>query len=206
MPTRYFGETRLQLQFRKQLEEIITYYQRQGFGISQFYNDYINNQIPPPIEKKLKRLLVKIRYQIYRYPMKHLGVSVYDEHYQVFKPNTPLPRPRRRITRQVLIEDFGSFTISRDYYQAFNKLGGYIIGDQSIFTQWARLTEKFTNRNPGFSTIQGLLMMQPIAQRQVDKVKAVYVDKLETRDITCTWTGKIMEGKNRFKHRSHAPL
>lgn len=189
MPERYHGEKRLQLQFRKQLDEIIQYYQK-GNGVSEFYNDYINDKIPLEIDRKLLSLLKKIRYLIQRYPMKHLGYSVYKDHYQVYKPNLPLPQPRETVTRKLLVEEFGSFTINRDYYEAFNKLGGYIIGDQSIFTQWAKLTEKFTNKEPGFGEIQGLLMMQPITQRQVEKVKNMYTDKISTSTINCVWSGK----------------
>ena len=189
MPERYHGERRLRLQFRDQLHEVINYY-KNGNGISEFYNDYLTNQIPSNLEKKLMSLFKKIRWLIQRYPMKHLGKSVYDNYYKVFKPNKPLPDPRKPISRDLLIEEFGTFSISLDYYRVFNVLGGYVIGDQSIITQWAKLTEKFTNQNPNFSEIQTLLMEYPVTERQVQKVRTYYETLLDVKGLNCTWSGK----------------
>jgi hypothetical protein len=193
MPKRFHGERRDRLQFRDQLVEIILHYQK-GNGLSQFYSEYLNNEISKSISKKIMSLFKKIRYQIRRYPMKHLGKSVYQEHYMVFKPHLPFPDPRKTITRDIVIQEFGKFSIPIDYYQVFNILGGYIIGDRSIFTQWARKTEQFTNKNPNFSEIFGILLDHPVTSRQIQKVKRYYSNKLKNKEeIRCTWSGKKIE-------------
>jgi hypothetical protein len=67
IPERYHRKRRLRLQFRDQLEEIIQYYQR-GNGVSEFYNDYLTQNIPSKLHSKTRALFKIIRYLIQRYP------------------------------------------------------------------------------------------------------------------------------------------
>jgi hypothetical protein len=190
MPERYLRGRRLRLSFRNQFQKIITYYCK-GNGLSQFYNEYLNNEIPPEINDQLLDLMKKIRYSITRYPMKHLGYSVFQKHYPIFNFVRPDRIPRQPVSRELLIEKFGKFSIPLEYYHVFRDLGGFIIGDQSTLTQWAKLTEKFTNKQPDFSEVYNLLTEEPITERQVQKIKSYYENLLiDQGKIKCIWSGR----------------
>ena len=202
MPERYHGERRDRLQIRDKFDVIIQYYRNRN-GLSQFYHDYLNEEIPDEISRKVLSLMKKIRWSIRRYPMKHLGYSIYHDHWQIFKPLLPYPDPRKRVTRELIIEKFGKFSFPLEYYRVFNLLGGFIIGDRSIFNQWAELTVKFTDQDPNFSEIHDLLHQEPITERQVRKVRNYYKKLLACKsELKCTWSGKTIESPNQL-HIDH---
>ncbi len=193
MPKRYHGERRDRLQIRDKFETVINYY-RKGNGLSHFYNDYLNEEIPDEINGKVLSLMKKIRWAIRRYPMKHLGHSLYKEHWKIFKPLLPYPDPRKPVTRELIIREFGKFTFPLEYYNVFNLLGGFIIGDRSIFNQWAELTKKFSDKDPSYSEIHDLLHQEPITERQVSNVRNFYLNLLAGKyELKCTWSGKSIE-------------
>ena len=101
MPERIRNGRRYQLDFRNEFTAIIDYYRNRN-GLSQFYNDYLNGEIPDEINKKVLSLMKRIRTSIKTYPMKHLGYSVYQDHWQIFKPLPPIPSPRKPVTRELV--------------------------------------------------------------------------------------------------------
>ena len=202
MPERYLRSKRLRLSFRNQFQKIITYYKK-GNGLSQFYNEYLNNEIPSDINDQLLDLMKKIRYSITRYPMKHLGYSVYKKHYPIFSFIPSDKIPRQSVTRELLIQKFGRFSIPLEYFKVFNILGGFILGDQSILMQWAEFTEKFTDKRPTFSEIYNLLNQEPTTERQVQKIRNYYEKiLLDQGELKCTWSGKLITSDNQL-HIDH---
>lgn len=201
MPERYHGKRRDRLQFRDKFDAVIQYYRKRN-GLSQFYNDYLNEEIPDEINTKVLSLMKKIRWSIRRYPMKHLGYSIYHGHWQIFKPLLPYPDPRKPVTRELIIHEFGKFSLPIEYYRVFNLMGDFIIGDQSIFTQWAVLTEKFTHKEPTFSEIHDLLRQEPITERQVSKIRNYYKKLLRKGEIKCTWSRKSIKSPDQL-HIDH---
>ena len=124
--------------------------------------------------------------------MKYLGKSVFHDHYSVFLPCFSY-KPIHPISRDGLLEGFGKFPIPVDYYHVFNLLGGFIIGDRSLYVQWAKKTEVFTSQHPNFSEIQSLLIEQPIRKRQVTKVRNYYENAIKKNgEIKCTLSGKTI--------------
>jgi|APSaa5957512622_1039677.scaffolds.fasta_scaffold16876_1 hypothetical protein len=196
MPKRYLKGKRLAISFRKQFEIIIEHY-RGGNGVSQFYSEYLNKEIPTEINDDILDLMKKIGYAITRYPMKHLGYSVHKKHYAVFDYIPPNRIKKQAVTRELVIRDFGKFSMSSDYYHMFDLMGGFITGSQSIISQWSVKTERLANNERTFSEVYDILIHEPTTKRQVDKIKDYYHRVLDSEDeLHCVWSGKSIKSKD----------
>jgi len=127
------------LSFRRQFKKITSYYEDKE-GLSSFYNDYRMGHIPNDINYELLDLLKKLRYTITRYPMKHLGYSVTNKHYTIFNFTKGDRIRKQPVTSELVINKFGKFSISQEYFEMFNLFGGFISGEHSILKKWAEFT------------------------------------------------------------------
>lgn len=132
------GETNLA--FGIQLKKIISEYGSNG-GFSAFYNDLKNKGIPINLQSDFFTLAKKMNDTITKMPMKYLGRSISDDFYSIFqyKPGTKRGNSIG-IDLEFLIGSFGTFSIPYDYYEAFQILGSFISGQDSILFKWAEFS------------------------------------------------------------------
>ena len=196
------GKRKLMISFRKQFLKVIAYYKQKN-GLSGFYLDYCSDNIPEDINDELLDLMKKIRYTITRYPMKHLGYSVYRKHYSIFDFQPPNRVRKQPLTRDLIIKQFGKFSIPLEYFQVFSILGGFISGTSSILSQWASFTEYHSNEQITYSDVYKLLLEQPITEREVNVIRNYYEKLLYSQGkLLCVWSGKSITKKNQL-HLDH---
>jgi len=186
------------LAFRTVFKFITDYYTTRG-GMAAFARDLRKKGIPPDIEKPFKLLLHKIRYTITRYPMKHLGFSLYGDHYQVvtFERVGHHRIQKGPFTRETLITTLGTARLRRRYFETFRHIGGFATGTEAIFAQWARFTEKANPEVPvSLADAMQALLTSEEDERNVIAAKELFMEKINSGDkLNCVWTGKLIRDR-----------
>ena len=114
------GETNLA--FEIQFKKIITAYSSAG-GFSAFYNDLKNKGIPKNLQTDFFSLTKKLKATITGMPMKYIGRSISNNHYSIFNFDSEKRKSNSNgIDMEFLVNNFGSFSIPSDYYEAFKYL------------------------------------------------------------------------------------
>jgi hypothetical protein len=183
------GETKLA--FENQFTKIISTYKTTG-GFSAFYNDLKSKGIPQNMQIDFLTLAKKISDTVTRMPMKYIGRSISNDYYSIF--NFELGT-RRRIANQIdlefLILHFGTFSIPKDYYEAFKVLGSFINGQDSILFKWAEFSVNASRYNLSIAKVVNEVLRSPITEREIADSKKIYNEILNREGtVFCVWTGK----------------
>lgn len=181
---------RTKLAFETQFSKIISAYKCIG-GFSAFYNDLRNKGIPKDQERDFLALAKKVGHTITRMPMRYIGRSVSNEYYSIFNY---APNRRRNYTSHVdleyLILNFGTFSIPKDYYEAFKVLGSFINGQDSILFKWAEFSVKASGQNLAIERVVNEILRSPVTEREIAESKKIYKQILEREgNVFCVWTG-----------------
>lgn len=181
------------LAFRRAFEPVTDFYRTRG-GLSALRRDLAQKGIPETIGPAFRRLLADLRRTITRYPMKHLGFSRYQAHYQVadYDRSRISRLPAGPVTRQSLIACLGTAWLKRDYYDTFRAVGGFATGADAIFTQWARFTAAASAREPvSIAAATEALLSSAEDERNVQAAAALYRKLLnEAGALRCVWSGR----------------
>ena len=182
------------ISFRKQFSIITSYYEDRG-GLSVFYNDYRKGRIPDEINYELLELLKKLRVTITRYPMKHLGYSVTKEHYKFFEFIRGGRIRKQPVTPELVVGKFGRFSISREFFEIFNLVGGFISGEHSILNKWAEFTvHSDKTRKLTKNKILEFLTTHPITERDVNDARKYFKALMMKKGyLECIWSGKKLK-------------
>lgn len=181
----------LNLAFEELFQNIISKYSNSG-GFSVFYNDLKNKNLPQHIESDFIKLAKKIKDTIIKQPMKYIGSSINNSHYSIFQLESKTTiKNYDFVNTEFLIENFGSFSIPVDYYEAFKILGSFINGKDSILFKWAEFSVNASSDNLKIEKVVNEILKNPITKREVDESKKIYEDILiRSGDVYCVWTGK----------------
>ena len=99
------------------------------------YNDLRNKGIQ---DVKSFTLLAKtLRRTIATMPMKYIGKSIYNEVYPIFEPNNDTLKTSHIYDTHSLIHYDGTFSIPLEYFEAFQLLGSFISGQNTLLLKWA---------------------------------------------------------------------
>lgn len=181
------------LAFEVQFRRIISAYKEAG-GFSAFYNDLKNQNLPANLTLDLLELLKKMQNTILRMPMRYIGRSISNSYYSIF--NYELNRKRKNIYKldaEFLINNFGTFSIPNDYYEAFRTLGSFLGGTDSILFKWAEFSVNASNKNLEVEKVISEILKFPITQREVEQSKKIYSDIIKREGkVYCVWTGKTL--------------
>jgi hypothetical protein len=184
------GETNLA--FGNQFKQLIKDYETRG-GFSAFYNDLKNKGIPNDLQNDFFELAKKLRDTITKMPMKYIGRSISNDFYSIFNYENPKIRKRSEIDLESLINEFGTFSIPLDYYEAFKILGSLISGQDSILFNWAEFSVKASNNNLSVSMVLNEVLKGPITERNITDSKKLYSEILKKNGMFyCVWTGTKM--------------
>jgi len=183
-----------QIAFRKSFRKITEYYDTCG-GFSAFYNDYLNGTIPCDISPLFKDLVSDLKMTITGMPMKHLGYSVYQQHYSLFKDE----KGGRRIpagvplSQEILVQNLGYFSFPKELYAVFQYLGSFISGEDSLLFQWAEFTRSASKGEITVEYALEKLRTFPITERDVLAARSFYENLLsEQKVIECVWSEQLI--------------
>jgi hypothetical protein len=170
------------------------YYKNKG-GFSAFYNDFKNANIPEIIAKDYYQLLKKLRKTIVKMPMRYIGRSLSQDFYSIFhyEEETVLTN-KHRIDIRSIIENFGRFSIPKEYYQVFVVLGSFIIGQESILFKWAEFSVNASSKKLSIEKVISQVLKTPITEREVNASKVIYKSILNTEGkVHCVWSGDLIK-------------
>lgn len=183
-----YGESNLA--FSKQLATIISEYETRG-GFSAFFNDLKSKGIPPDMRNQFFELAKKLRDTITKMPMKYIGRSISNDFYSIFNYENQKIRRKPNIDIEVLIKEFGTFSIPFEYYEAFKVLGSFINGQDSILFKWAEFSVNASGNNLSINKVLNEVLKSPITLRDIKESKKLYRDILKKQgNVYCVWTGK----------------
>ena len=177
--------------FGIQLKKIIDAYKSTG-GFSAFYNDLKNKGIPKNLLADFFALAKILKGTITTMPMKYIGRSISNDYYSIFNfdPGTT-PRGTTQIDMEFLISNFGTFSIPKDYYDAFKILGSFISGQDSIIFKWAEFSVNASGQNLSIEKVINEVLKSPITLREIRESKKIYREILKQEGkVYCVWTGK----------------
>ena len=183
------------ISFRKYFIKLVNSYKAYG-DFEHFYNDYKKKKLSPQVNNALLDLVKDLQQTITKMPMKYIGKSVTGGEYSIYK----LEREKKRlsksdkVTTEMLINDFGSFSIPTDYYFVLKYLGGFIGGENTLINNWADFIVRANKSIPlDKEVVLKKLFIKPESFRDVDEVKKYYHKK---QHLYCVWSGKKIGSKN----------
>lgn len=179
------------LAFEIQFKKIIDAYKNNN-GFSAFYNDLKNKGIPENLQSDFISLIKKMRFTITDKPMRHIGFSISKTHYSIFKDESANTiRKSKSVDAEFLINNFGSFSIPVDYYEAFRFLGSFISGQDSILFKWAEFSVNASTENLSVEKVLNEVLKNPITEREIKASKIFYENVLaKEKFVECVWTGE----------------
>ena len=180
------------LAFGNQLNQIISAYRPIG-GFSVFYNDLKNKGIPKIFERDFIALAKKLQDTITRMPMKYIGRSVSHDFYSIFNYQSQRLKKNTStiIDIEYLINNFGTFSIPVEYYDAFKVLGSFIGGQDSILFKWAEFSVNASGKRLSIENVVNEVLKSPITERDVAESKQIYKSILKNEGkVYCVWTGQ----------------
>lgn len=183
------------LAFENQYKRIIEAYSTMN-GFSGFYNDLKNKGIPDYLQNDFLEVAKQLKNTITRMPMKYIGRSISNDFYSIFNyTNNPVRiAPDEKINLQYLIRNYGTFSIPRDYYEAFRVLGSFISGEDSILFKWAEFSVKASRQDLPFEQVISSVLRNPVTLRDTKKTRDLYLKMLEREsEVFCVWTGTKLE-------------
>jgi hypothetical protein len=178
------------LAFEVQFRSLIQEYETRG-GFSAFYNDLKSKGIPRDLRNEFFELAKKLRDTITKMPMKYIGRSISNDYYSIFEYENKPIRKSDNLDLQTLIENFGNFTIPKDYFNAFRILGSFINGQDSLIFKWAEFSVSASSRKLSIDTVICEVLKGPITERNIQESKKMYKDILKQKgQVYCVWTGR----------------
>ena len=183
------GRTR-NLAFEKQFQALVKHYSLRG-GFSAFYNDFRNKGVPFEVSDLLKDLVSKIAETIINQPMKYIGRSLTNDYHSIYK----IVGKKKRIsvpiiTLDSIIQRYEKFSIPIEYFRAFQLLGSFISGQDSILFKWAEFSVNTSNKDLNLEFVINHILKNPITERETSYSKLLYRNILEKEgSVYCVWTG-----------------
>ncbi|MVN91478.1 HNH endonuclease domain-containing protein [Mucilaginibacter aquatilis] len=178
-----------QLAFSGPLKTLIETYELRG-GFSAFYNDLKNKGIPQELHRLFLELVKKLAATITLMPMKYIGTSIYDQFYGIYKYEKVKFHRTNSIDAEYLINNFGTFSIPLEYYEAFQVLGSFVNGQDSILFKWAEFSVQASGKTLSVTQVLDEVLKSPITSREITESKALYKSILQTEgQVCCVWSG-----------------
>jgi hypothetical protein len=180
------------LAFEELMKSVVDFYKKRN-RLSGFNNDLKRNGIPEELTSTIRSLGDKLYSTLRRMPMHYIGRSISSDYHSIYKPEIPkINRQfRGRIDSEFLVSSYGTFSIPKDYYDAFEILGSFIGGQDSILFKWAEFSVKASGNKLSLERVLGNLAQSPVSERDVKKSKELFQSiLLKSGDTRCVWSGK----------------
>lgn len=180
--------------FHDQLVRITEHYQNKG-GLSVFYNDLRSNGFDSEIVDSFITLAKQLKETITKMPMRYIGGSLNQGEYAIFKyfRNAKI-KYAGKANLNWLIENFGTFSMPIEYYEAFKILGSFISGTDNFLFKWAEFSVKASGREVTTERAIHEILKSPITERDILISKGLYRNMLANLgEVFCVWTGKSLQ-------------
>lgn len=186
--------------FRREFNRVIDYYRGKG-GLRQFRYDLIHESVPGDIRPAVLSLMRKIRSTITRMPMKHLGFSIFNEHYSMVRSTSGTIREP---SYAGLIRDAGRFMMHPELHDVLDEIGTLIIGHDSIIYGWADFTCSIARSHAPGSDLSREDMIALLHQavdipRDVGQVRRM-LERERAGGLRCVWSGREIRGDLNIDH------
>jgi hypothetical protein len=181
------------LAFDVQMAVLVVSYKSRG-GFSAFYNDLVRKSIPAELQLPFLNLIRKLRSTIVNMPMRYIGSSINKGHYTIFQVGQePKSDRSKTLDLEYLIRTCGTFTIPRDYYDAFRVLGRFVGGKDSILMKWAEFSSNASMESLSVESVLHCVLRSPVTERDVLASKKLYADILRSSsEVRCVWTDRLL--------------
>ncbi len=179
------------IKFQTLLIPIINYYKNHN-GLSGFYNDLRVKGISPEVNNEFYELVKELKTNIVKNPMQYIGSSINKGLYSIYnyQNNSTLKKSILQNSNW-LINNCGSFTIPKDYYEAFQILGSFISGTDNILFKWAEFSVNASPIKLEKEIVLTQILKNPITERDVESSKKLYKSILKNAgEVVCVWSGK----------------
>ena len=182
---------KVNLAFETQFKKIIFAYKKNG-GYSAFYNDLRNKGIPEHLHHDFLMLAKELNDTIIKMPMRYIGRSFSDDFYSIFKIESGFKlNTFTNLDFKFLIDSFGTFSIPSRYFEAFEVLGSFISGQDSILFKWAEFSVKASGGDLSVDKVVKEVLKSPITERNIQESKKLFSSILKSEGkVYCVWTGK----------------
>jgi len=178
-----------QLAFAEPLKAMVEAYELRG-GFSTFYNDLKNKGIPKELQPLFLTLVSKVAATVTHMPMKYIGTSIYGQYYGIFQFERRKKQKTASIDADYLIRNFGIFSIPLEYYEAFQVLGSFVNGQDSILFQWAAFSVQASGKTLSMAHVLNEVLKNPVTERDISASKALYRAILQQDgQVKCVWSG-----------------
>lgn len=191
------------LAFRKDFQPIIDFYKKEAGFISLKY-DLKNGTIPKLISTQLFTLLKKIKDTIIRMPMKYIGGSIGKggEIFNYYSNSKPKSISNIILTENFVVNNFGNFRFPLQYEKAFQYMGYFMTGTESIIFKWVDFTLSVNENkyNLKYDDVLKVLYPNYAPNREVTEVKKFYKLLQTQESLKCVWSGNIVKQNLNIEH------
>ena len=182
------------ISFRKNFIALIDSYSEYG-KFEHFYNDYKKKNLHKEVNVELSYLVSDLYKTITSMPMRYVGKSFSKDEYSIYNIEKKKNRIKAAtvISTEILLKEFGSFSIPIDFYFVLKYLGSFISGSNTLINNWADFIVK-ANKTHHLDKEYVLkkLFKQPESFRDVNEVKKFYKRQ---ENLYCIWSGKHITNK-----------
>lgn len=180
------------LAFEDEFKPIINYYEKEERNkVSSLFIDLHRYEIPFEIEAAFIKLVKKLRNTITKNPMYYLGSSVTDDVHGIFRKEASVSRlAATQLNYQWMLEANGTFSIPKEYYDAFRTLGSFISGQESIVMKWAAFSVNTKVVDLSKEEMLVTMLSSPVTARDTELSKELYRKMLAGKgSVHCVWSG-----------------
>jgi len=177
------------ISFRKHFISLINSYSKYG-KFEHFYNDYKRKNLPNEVNEELIKLVSDLYKTITSMPMKYIGKSFSKDEYSIYNIEKSKNRIKSSsiISTNLLLKEFGSFSIPNDFYLVLKYLGSFISGSNTLINNWADFIVKANKKHfLEKEYVLKKLYIRPESYRDVNEVKKFYSKQ---KNLFCVWSGK----------------
>lgn len=181
------------LAFESSFLNVVEFYRNGKGGFSTFYNDLRRKGFSVEISETVLLLFKEVGDTIIKQPMRYIGRSLSNEYYSIFKIESGKKRSTRSLQPNLdyLIQSFGTFSIPMEYFKAFQFLGSFISGQDSILFKWAEFSHHSSNQTIGINYILDNLLKNPVTKRDSSESRKIFESALVSNgNVPCVWTGE----------------
>ena len=183
------------ISFRKHFNLLINSYSKYG-GFEHFYNDYKKKNITEEVNIELSHLVIDLYKTITTMPMKYIGKSFSKDEYSIYN----IEETKKRISSgtiistELLIKEFGTFSIPEDFYLVLKYMGSFIGGSNTLINNWADFIIKANKQHHiKKEFVLKKLFIHPESYRDVNEVKKFYTRQ---QNLHCVWSGQKITKNN----------
>lgn len=201
IPQRNGDSPQRSLAFRKAFNAVIDSY-RSGLGYHQLKRDLKTGTFDSEQNKLVAELVKVLKDTIVKMPMTYIGGAI-NKGGQIFKykkDSTFRVQKTTSLTDEHIINTCGTFTIPRNYHDAFMLLGSFITGTRSLLFEWADFTLRADSKKL-FTKGEILQLLDPLydKEREVSEIKTFF-EKQKKQDLLCVWSGKPIQDDLNIDH------